>query len=75
MIKVIQYIENTNGERAYVGDIIKMDLMVTTGFGNTGEIIAIENDRISFKSQDIWQPISGINDFTIIKRNYWRSIV
>lgn len=63
MIRVVQYIENSHGERAYIGDIIQLDLMVATGIGSSGELIAIEPDRISYKAENIWAPPSWNHRF------------
>ena len=69
-IRLVQYLENSNNERAYVGDTIKMELVITTALGDEGEILSIENDRIGFKFEGLYQPLVGIKDFTIIRSNH-----
>ena len=59
-IRLVQYLENNNGERAYVGDTIKMELLVTSAMGDEGEILSIENDRIEFRFEGLYQPLVGI---------------
>lgn len=66
-IRVEKCITNSNGEKAYVGDEIKINLLVTTGWGNEGTITAIDDDRIVLDEMLV-QPLEGIRDFKIIRR-------
>lgn len=72
-VKVQKCIVNSRGEKAIVGDTIKMNLLVTTGLGDEGTITAIEDDRIKL-DEIVVQPIAGILDFTIVQTAFISSM-
>jgi len=68
-IRIEKCITNSNGEKAYVGDRIRVEWLAPTIFGNSyeGTIVEIHDDRIVFDSNGM-QPLEGVRDFTIIRR-------
>ncbi len=66
-IRIEKCIINSDGVNAYVGDTVKMNLLVTTGWGNEGKITAINDDHIVL-DDGVVQPLEGILDFKITSR-------
>lgn len=68
--KTGDFLTNSKGEKARVGDTIKVEWLAPTIFGNSceGTIAEIYDDRIVFDNNGV-QPLEGIRDFTIIRRH------
>ena len=78
MVNVGKYIENSRGEKAFIGDEIKMHLYVKTALGDSGRILDIREMNgddakepmyeIEYDIKGIIQPVAGIIDFDIISK-------
>lgn len=70
MINLGLYLENNDGKRAFVGDEIKLDLLVQ-GLANKDEtyrITDIRADGTVIFDGFIGQHISGINNFRVVNK-------
>lgn len=69
MINLGLYIENSKGQRAFVGDEVKLDLLVQ-GWMSKDKAYKITDIRVSGEVMldgCIGQHINGIKDFKVIK--------
>lgn len=71
MVSLGLFIQNSKDKKAFIGDEIKLDLLVQGGWLQRDKVYAIKDIRLDGTvvfNDDICQPISGINDFRVISR-------
>lgn len=70
MISLALHIENNEGQRAFIGDEIKLDLLVQGWMNREGtyRITEIRPDGTVMLDNCIGQHISGITNFRVVNR-------